>query len=96
MYNRISKSQAQVLMAQPDTILIDIRDSQSYENGHLDGSININDQTISEFINTTIKTVPVLVVCYHGNSSQTVAKYLSENGFTDVYSIDGGYEGWIG
>lgn len=35
-----------------------------------------------------------MVVCYHGNSSQSAAAYLVSQGFSDVYSLDGGFELW--
>jgi thiosulfate sulfurtransferase len=34
------------------------------------------------------------VCCYHGNSSQGAAQYFAEQGFTQAYSLDGGYEMW--
>ena len=36
----------------------------------------------------------IIVYCYHGNSSQDVANFLTSHGFTDVYSLKGGYEEW--
>ncbi|MGL5597426.1 MAG: rhodanese-like domain-containing protein, partial [Aeromonas sp.] len=37
---------------------------------------------------------PVIVMCYHGNSSQGAAQYLLQQGYDEVYSLDGGFEGW--
>jgi len=37
---------------------------------------------------------PLIVSCYHGHSSQSAAAYLAHQGFSDVYSLDGGFEGW--
>jgi thiosulfate sulfurtransferase len=37
---------------------------------------------------------PVVVCCYHGNSSQSAAQFLVEQGFTEVYSLNGGFEQW--
>ena len=37
---------------------------------------------------------PLIVTCYHGNSSQSAAAYLVGQGFSDVYSLDGGFELW--
>ncbi|MDE0931482.1 MAG: rhodanese-like domain-containing protein, partial [Halioglobus sp.] len=37
---------------------------------------------------------PLLIYCYHGNSSQGAADYFFNQGFEDVYSMDGGYEAW--
>jgi thiosulfate sulfurtransferase len=38
--------------------------------------------------------MPLIVSCYHGNSSQSAAAYLCSQGFTEVYSLDGGFEVW--
>ena len=55
---------------------------------------NYNDfrKLWDEFIKKTDKEQPLLVYCYHGNSSQVVAEYFSENGCNQVYTIDGGFD----
>ncbi|EGH30312.1 thiosulfate sulfurtransferase, partial [Pseudomonas syringae pv. japonica str. M301072] len=47
---------------------------------------------ISDFIREADLDKPLVVVCYHGNSSQSAAAYLVGQGFSDVYSVDGGFE----
>jgi thiosulfate sulfurtransferase len=37
---------------------------------------------------------PVLVICYHGISSQGAAQYLVNQGFEQVYSVVGGFDEW--
>ncbi|EEZ42274.1 thiosulfate sulfurtransferase GlpE [Photobacterium damselae subsp. damselae CIP 102761] len=37
---------------------------------------------------------PVIVMCYHGISSQGAAQYLLHQGFEQVYSLEGGFEAW--
>ena len=36
----------------------------------------------------------ILVMCYHGISSQGAAQYLINQGYEQVYSVDGGFEAW--
>ena len=38
--------------------------------------------------------IAIIIVCYHGMSSQGAASYLVEQGFEDVYSMDGGFTAW--
>jgi len=38
--------------------------------------------------------LPMVVCCYHGISSQGVAQFLVERGFDQVYSLEGGFEGY--
>lgn len=77
------------------TLLVDIRDPQSYLQGHPVGAFNLTGQNIAQWLNNANFSLPVMVICYHGNSSQIMAKHLIEQGFADVYSIDGGFAAWL-
>lgn len=94
MFKRINVSQAKELLLSRMTILVDIRDHDSYEEGHVPASVHLTQETLPVFVSGTNKDVPVMVMCYHGNSSQMIAQLLTEQGFREVYSIDGGYEAW--
>lgn len=96
MFKRINEQQAREKLSISGAVLLDIRDADSYNAGHLEDAIHLTNENVQNIITQTDKQLPVLVMCYHGNSSQSVAAYLSQQGFTDVYSIDGGYEGWSG
>ena len=96
MFKRINEQQAREKLSISGAVLLDIRDADRYNAGHLQDAIHLTNENVQNIITETDKQLPVLVMCYHGNSSQSVAAYLSQQGFTDVYSIDGGYEGWSG
>ena len=51
----------------------------------------IRDRNIEEFMETANRSAPLLVYCYHGNNSVGAAEYFVNNGFTSVFSLDGGY-----
>ncbi|MBT1446150.1 thiosulfate sulfurtransferase GlpE [Shewanella sp. JM162201] len=74
--------------------IADIRDPQSYATSHIEGSVNLNNENLARFIAEADMDKPLVVVCYHGISSQNAANYLAEQGFDDVYSLDGGYSAW--
>ena len=40
------------------------------------------------------KEKPLIVVCYHGNSSQGAAEFFASQGCREVYSLDGGFVEW--
>ncbi len=92
-FKRISPEQAQALRDQGG-VVVDIRDVQSYANGHITGSTHLDNQSLPDFIAAADFDHPVIVTCYHGNSSQSAAAYLVHQGFSDVYSLDGGFELW--
>ncbi len=74
--------------------LVDIRDKQSYASGHIPGAQHLGNHNVEAFILESDMQLPVIVCCYHGNSSQGAADYLNQQGFINSYSLDGGYERW--
>lgn len=78
----------------PDLQIADIRDAASFESGHIEGAINLSNENLASFIAQADMDLPLIVICYHGISSQSAAQYLVEQGFDQVYSLDGGYQAW--
>lgn len=91
---RISPVDAAALIAERAPVLVDVRDPASYQSGRLPGAQFLDNQSVMSFVEDTDKAVPVLVYCYHGNSSQGAAAWLASKGFVEVYSLDGGFEVW--
>jgi thiosulfate sulfurtransferase len=92
-FKRIPPEQAQGLRQQ-GAVVVDIRDLASFSAGHISGSQHLDNHSLHAFITQGDLDVPLIVACYHGNSSQSAAAYLAEQGFSDVYSLDGGFELW--
>jgi thiosulfate sulfurtransferase len=76
------------------TLVVDIRDPQSFAAGSITNSKPLDNNSVQSFVAETDKNTPVVVCCYHGNSSQSAAQFLVEQGFTEVYSLNGGFEQW--
>jgi len=93
-FKEITPVRAKQLMKNSSALLVDIRDSQSFAESHDPAAYNLTETNLEDFMNNTSKEIPILVICYHGNSSQPAAEYLSEEGFMEVYSVIGGYEAW--
>ena len=89
----INVLQAQEHLAQ-GALLVDIRDPQSFSLGHAAGALHLSNDNLADFINQTNHDLPVLVMCYHGNSSKGAAQFLLGQGFSAAYSIDGGFDAW--
>ncbi|TDO09864.1 MULTISPECIES: thiosulfate sulfurtransferase GlpE [Halomonas] len=82
------------LDARRDLALVDIRDPQSFVQGHIPGSRRLDNATVDAFIEQASRDAPLVVVCYHGHSSQQAAAWLAGQGFAEVYSLDGGFSDW--
>jgi thiosulfate sulfurtransferase len=93
-FHYIDIDQAKEHLDAGTAVFLDIRDEQARQQGHIEGSIHLTDENAESFLTSSEKKHPVVVYCYHGNSSQMAAQYLVEHGFAEVYSMDGGFEGW--
>ena len=92
-FKRIPPQQAQTLREQ-GAVVVDIRDPQSFAQGHISGSQHLDNHSLPDFIAAADLDAPLIVTCYHGHSSQSAAAYLAHQGFSAVYSLDGGFELW--
>ena len=95
-FKRISTLEAKALIDKGDVSIADVRDALSFNNGHISGASLLDNNNIGAFMTTNTKDLPLIIYCYHGNSSQSAAQYLAEQGFSEVYSMDGGFEQWRG
>src|SRR2546423_6915126 len=76
--------------------LLDVREADEWEQGHLDKAIFLPrgflevkaDKTLTE------KNQPVVVYCAGGVRSALAAKTLQDLGYTNVYSMRGGFTEW--
>jgi thiosulfate sulfurtransferase len=93
-FETIDVVQAHQRLKDGSAALVDIRDPQSFEAGHTPGAFHLTNATLSAFMQQNEFDRPVMVMCYHGNSSRSAAQYLLHQGFDAVYSIDGGFEAW--
>ncbi|MEM5514841.1 thiosulfate sulfurtransferase GlpE [Pseudoalteromonas sp. AS84] len=93
-FKHISIAQTLELLDKEDVVIADIRDPNSYQAGRIPGSEALSNGNIAQFMMEKEFDQPIIIVCYHGMSSQGAANYLVEQGFEDVYSMDGGFTAW--
>jgi len=93
-FRRIDSRTAEALFSRGDLVVLDARDAGSFEQSHIDGAQPVSSANLAAVINTTAKSRPILIYCYHGNASQELAETFSDFGFSEVYSLDGGYQAW--
>jgi thiosulfate sulfurtransferase len=93
-FQTISAADARTLLDTRPTQLIDIRDELTFEQAHIAGAQRIDNDNIGAFMAAADKSQPLIVVCYHGISSQHAAQFMVAQGFAEVYSLTGGFEDW--
>lgn len=94
-FKEIDANEAWQLMQQRSAALVDVRDIQRFAYSHPKQAFHLTNQSYGEFCQRYDFDQPIVVICYHGNSSRNVAQFLVEQGFDEVYSIRGGFDAWV-
>lgn len=74
--------------------LVDVRTVNEYQMVRIDGALLMPVDEIEEHFHTLDRDVPVVCYCKSGVRSLRAAAFLSERGFREVASLDGGIEAW--
>ena len=95
-YQQISQEEAKEMMDTQDVIILDVREQDEYDSGHIPGAVLLPVGTIDE--DTAAEAIPekdstVLVYCRSGNRSKTASSALAELGYTNIYEF-GGINTW--
>ncbi|MBE0688393.1 MAG: rhodanese-like domain-containing protein [Anaerolineaceae bacterium] len=77
-----------------DLILIDARRADEYEAGYVDPAINIPLEEVMASLEEIDPNTKAVVYCKSGIRSLIYTIALRMNGYTNVYSMSGGYVGW--
>ena len=86
---------AEVLLAEGH-LLLDVREPDEYEQGAIPGSIHIPRGNLESGIENRVvaRDQPIGVMCAGGVRSAFAADTLGQLGYTDVVSMDGGFNRW--
>lgn len=90
------KEFSEKLTATPEAQLIDVRTPEEFQAGSIANALNI-DWNGSDFVNQLAsldKNAPVFVYCLSGGRSAEASQALLDNGFLEVYELDGGFMAW--
>jgi len=76
--------------------LLDVREKDAYQSGHIPGAKHLPRGQLELRVNTELPdpTQRILVVCEYGHISTLAAASLRELGFTHAIALDGGMKAW--
>lgn len=78
----------------PDMVILDVRTEGEFDGGHIGGAINIPVDNLEQRIGELDDKDEMLVYCRTGNRSARAMGILRDNGFTKLYHMVDGIEGW--
>ncbi len=105
----IAVSDLHYLLSNHHTIFIDVREPSEFQAGHVDRAINIPRGVLEMKIATHpeasnhcdvglalqhLAEKPIYLMCATGGRSALASLSLQNMGFTQVYSVQGGFQAW--
>ena len=95
-YRQIAQEEAKKMMDTQTVIILDVREQDEYDSGHIPGAVLLPVGTIDK--ETAAGVIPekdstVLVCCRSGNRSKTASSALAKLGYTNIYEF-GGINTW--
>jgi rhodanese-related sulfurtransferase len=76
--------------------LIDVREPQEFENGHILGARNIPVSQFRMRANEIRKDKPVYLYCEGMVRSSRAAQQLKRKGHSEIHQLKGGFKKWTG
>lgn len=95
-YQQITQEEAKEMMDTQNVVILDVREQNEYDGGHIPGAVLLPVGSIDEAAAAEVipdKDSTVLVYCRSGNRSKTASSKLAELGYTNIYEF-GGINTW--
>lgn len=95
-YRQISQEEAKEMMDTGEVLILDVREQDEYDSGHIPDAVllpvgQITEESAAEVIPD--KDTTVLVYCRSGNRSRTAAAALAGLGYSNIFEF-GGISTW--
>lgn len=87
------KEMLEILKTNGNAVLLDVRSSQEYIEGHIRGSINIPVYDIEKQAKNKLNKDSIIIVyCSAGIRSKRAIQILEKLGYENLYNVEGGIE----
>ncbi len=77
--------------------IVDVREDREWALGHITGAVHLGKGIIERDVEQAIpdKAAEIILYCGGGFRSALSAENLQKMGYTNVYSMDGGWRDWV-
>ena len=93
---RLSQQRVIHLINSEKAMVIDIRDVQAYNKGHITNAIHVSATELNEYPQRLeqYKQQPIVLVCTTGQKSKLLRYKLYRKGYKKAYTMIGGMNAW--
>jgi rhodanese-related sulfurtransferase len=96
-YGLINASDLAGFLSAQEMVLLDVRQPEEYEAGHLVGAFNVPIRELSQNLDLLPdKSASIVVICKGGGRAMLAATALEILGYENVKVLKGGYDAWAG
>jgi phage shock protein E len=90
----VDAATVQSLRQRSDVMLIDVREPDEYQAGHIPGAVLWPLRDLPQHLGEVPKDKTVIAVCRSGNRSGKATDFLRQTGFDNVHNMQGGMIAW--
>lgn len=95
LYKSILPSQVAERLKNGDSFrFIDVREPIEFQIARVEGAELFPMSRFNEWIDKLNPEEEIIVMCHHGVRSANVCMFLVQNGFENVYNLEGGIDLW--
>lgn len=95
---QVDLATAKQMIQTGDVIILDVREKNEFELGSIENAIHIPRGKVKSSVETLLptknKAAPILIYCASGNRSALAGIIMEELGYSNLFSLIGGYIGW--
>lgn len=97
----LKAAEANELLKNPDTLILDMRNHYEYEVGHFKNAIEVPSDTFKEQLPMAVDMMkgredkPVVMYCTGGIRCEKASAYMLHRGFKNVFHIEGGIINYV-
>ncbi len=90
----VDVTEAQRRLASREAVLIDVREPDEWQEGHVAGAAHIPLGDLTARLAEVPRDRPVLLFCRSGNRSGRATALLREQGYDQATNVEGGITAW--
>jgi rhodanese-related sulfurtransferase len=92
----ISPTEAAAKLNGGETVIVDVRETDEWDEEHIPGAIHLSRGTIEFDIEDEVPDTSAMIICHCGGGGRSAlaAESLQKMGYKNVRSMAGGFKGW--
>ena len=94
-FSRITVAEANEMMGRDDVVVIDVRESHEYSNGHVPNAKLIPVNSIYARREELPSDKDIILVCAVGQRSALASEMAAAAGLTRLFNLEGGTDAWV-